>query len=42
MDKLNIYLGDLTYNTVGVSTEALPINKNFGISGIRASNNLLF
>jgi len=26
MAKLSIYLGDLTYNTVGVSTEALPIN----------------
>ena len=26
MDKLKIYLGDLTYNTIAVSTEALPIN----------------
>ena len=26
MVKLKIYLGDLTYNTIVVSTEALPIN----------------
>ena len=26
MAKLKIYLGDLTYNTIVVSTEALPIN----------------
>ena len=26
LDPLKIYLGDLTYNTIIVSTESLPIN----------------
>lgn len=26
MDKLKIYLGDLTYNTISLSTEAFPLN----------------
>ena len=29
MDRLKIYLGDLTYNTIAVSTESLPINIGF-------------
>ena len=29
MDSLKIYLGDLTYNTIAVSTESLPINIGF-------------
>ena len=29
MDKLQIYLGDLTYNTVAISTEAMPLNVGF-------------
>lgn len=29
MDPLKIYLGDLTYNTIAVSTESLPINIGF-------------
>ena len=27
MDKLQIYLGDLTYNTVAISTEAMPLRE---------------
>ena len=29
MERLKIYLGDLTYNTIAVSTESLPINIGF-------------
>ena len=29
MDKLRIYLGDLTYDTVAISTEAMPLNVGF-------------
>ena len=29
MDKLKIYLGDLTYDTVAISTEAMPLNVGF-------------
>ena len=29
MDKLQIFLGDLTYDTVAISTEAMPLNVGY-------------
>ena len=29
MDKLRIFLGDLTYDTVAISTEAMPLNVGY-------------
>ena len=29
MDNLRIFLGDLTYDTVAISTEAMPLNVGY-------------
>ena len=29
MNKLVVYLGDLTYDTVAISTEAMPLNVGY-------------